>query len=37
MFGSVLKMVGLQKLTRLAWSNQLHPFLENTKVGGQLS
>jgi len=36
MFGSeLLKLVGLQKLTRLAWSNQLHPFLENTKVGGQ--
>src|SRR3990172_9907007 len=36
MFGSeLLKLVGLQKLTRVAWSNQLHPFLENTKVGGQ--
>jgi ABC-type Zn uptake system ZnuABC Zn-binding protein ZnuA len=36
MFGSeLLKLVGLQKLTRLAWSNQLHPFLENTKVSGQ--
>lgn len=36
MFGpELLKLVGIQKLTRLAWSGQLHPFLENTKIGGQ--
>lgn len=36
LFGpELLKLVGIQKLTRLAWSNQLHPFLENTKLSGQ--
>jgi ABC-type Zn uptake system ZnuABC Zn-binding protein ZnuA len=36
MFGAeLLKLVGIQKLTRLAWSSQLHAFLEDTKVGGQ--
>jgi zinc/manganese transport system substrate-binding protein len=36
MFGpELLKLVGIQKLTRLAWNSQLHPFLENTKIGGQ--
>src|SRR3989304_9758201 len=36
MFGAeLLKLVGIQKLTRLAWSSQLHSFLEDTKAGGQ--
>ncbi|TMA09433.1 MAG: zinc ABC transporter substrate-binding protein [Deltaproteobacteria bacterium] len=36
MFGQeLLKLVGIEKLTRLAWSGQLHSFLENTKIGGQ--
>ena len=36
MFGAeLLKLVGIQKLTRLAWSSQLHAFLEDTKVDGQ--
>jgi zinc/manganese transport system substrate-binding protein len=35
MFGQeLLKLVGIEKLTRLTGSGQLHPFLENTKVGG---
>jgi ABC-type Zn uptake system ZnuABC Zn-binding protein ZnuA len=35
MFGQeLLSLVGIDKLTRLAWSGQLHPFLENTKIGG---
>ena len=35
MFGQeLLKLVGIEKLTRLTWSGQLHPFLENTKIGG---
>ena len=34
MFGQeLLKLVGIEKLTRLTWSGQLHPFLENTKIG----
>ena len=36
MFGAeLLKLVGIQKLTRLVWSRQLYSFLEDTKVGGQ--
>ncbi len=36
MFGpELLKLVGVQKLTRLSWNGQLHSFLETTKVDGQ--
>jgi zinc/manganese transport system substrate-binding protein len=36
LFGpELLKLVGIQKLTRLAWSRELHPFLENNKMDGQ--
>ena len=36
MFGpELLKLVGIEKLTRLSSTGQLHPFLENTKSGGQ--
>ncbi len=36
LFGpDLLKLVGIQKLTRLAWSGQLHSFLEENKIGGQ--
>ena len=36
LFGpELLKLVGIQKLTRLAWSGQLQSFLENNKIGGQ--
>jgi zinc/manganese transport system substrate-binding protein len=36
MFGpELLKLVGIQKLTRLTWSSQLFAFLDDTKVGGQ--
>ena len=36
MFGpELLKLVGIQKLTRLAWSGQLHNFLEVNKMGEQ--
>ena len=36
LFGpELLKLVGIQKLTRLAWSRELYPFLENNKVEGQ--
>ncbi len=36
LFGpELLRLVGVQKLTRLAWSGQLHGFLETTKVDGQ--
>jgi len=36
LFGSdLLKLVGIQKLTRLAWSRELYPFLESNKVDGQ--
>jgi len=36
LFGpELLKLVGIQKLTRLAWSGQLRNFLENNKIGGQ--
>jgi len=36
MFGpELLQLVGIQKLTRLAWNGQLHPFLENTSAGGR--
>lgn len=36
LFGpELLRLVGIQKLTRLAWSGQLHDFLENNKIGGQ--
>jgi zinc/manganese transport system substrate-binding protein len=36
LFGpELLKLVGIQKLTRLAASGQLHSFLETNKIGGQ--
>lgn len=36
LFGpELLKLVGSPKLTRLAWSGQLHSFLENNKMDGQ--
>ena len=36
MFGDeLLKLVGIQKLTRLAWSGELANFLETNKLGGQ--
>src|SRR5213075_2106815 len=36
MFGDeLLKLVGIQKLTRLAWSGDLWTFLEANKLGGQ--
>jgi ABC-type Zn uptake system ZnuABC Zn-binding protein ZnuA len=36
LFGAeLLKLVGIPKLTRLAWSGQLHSFLENNKIGEQ--
>jgi zinc/manganese transport system substrate-binding protein len=36
MFGpELLQQVGIQKLTRLAWSGQLQAFLDENKVGGQ--
>jgi len=36
LFGpELLKLIGIQKLTRLAWSGQLHDFLESNKFGGQ--
>lgn len=36
LFGpELLRLVGIQKLTRLAWSGQLHGFLETTKIDGQ--
>lgn len=36
LFGpELLKLVGISKLTRLAWSGQLHSFLENNKIGEQ--
>ena len=36
MFGDeLLKLVGIQKLTRLAWSGELASFLETNKLGGQ--
>ncbi|MFQ5684150.1 MAG: metal ABC transporter substrate-binding protein [Candidatus Binatia bacterium] len=36
LFGpELLKLVGIQKLTRLAWRGQLHSFLEDNKIGGQ--
>src|SRR6266480_4187241 len=36
LFGSeLLKLVGIQKLTRLAWSGQLHNFLDSNKLAGQ--
>ena len=36
LFGpDLLKLVGIQKLTRLAWSGQLHSFLEENKISGQ--
>src|SRR5207247_694287 len=36
LFGpELLKLVGIQKLTRLAWSGQLHSFLDNNKLAGQ--
>jgi zinc/manganese transport system substrate-binding protein len=36
LFGEeLLKLVGIQKLTRLAWSGELASFLETNKLGGQ--
>ncbi|HYR91942.1 MAG TPA: metal ABC transporter substrate-binding protein [Terriglobia bacterium] len=36
MFGDeLLKLVGIQKLTRLAWSGELANFLDTNKLGGQ--
>ncbi len=36
LFGSeLLKLVGIQKLTRLVWSGQLYNFLETNKFGGK--
>ncbi len=36
LFGAdLLKLVGIQKLTRLTWSKELHAFLESNKVDGQ--
>ncbi|MBI2999812.1 MAG: zinc ABC transporter substrate-binding protein, partial [Deltaproteobacteria bacterium] len=36
LFGpELLKLVGIQKLTRLTWSSELHSFLESNKIGGQ--
>ncbi|MBI4526622.1 MAG: zinc ABC transporter substrate-binding protein [Deltaproteobacteria bacterium] len=33
--GELLKLVGIQKLTRLTWSGQLHRFLKDNKIGGE--
>jgi len=36
LFGpELIKLVGIQKLTRLAWSGQLRSFLESNQFGGQ--
>jgi zinc/manganese transport system substrate-binding protein len=36
LFGpELLKLIGIQKLTRLTWSGQLLPFLEENNFGGQ--
>ena len=36
LFGpELVKLVGIQKLTRLAWSGELHNFLESNKLGDQ--
>ncbi len=36
LFGpELLRLVGIQKLTRLAWSGQLYTFLEENKISGQ--
>lgn len=36
LFGpELLRLIGIQKLTRLAWSGQLHDFLENNRIGDQ--
>ena len=36
LFGpELLKLIGIQKLTRLAWNGQLYSFLENNQFGGQ--
>jgi ABC-type Zn uptake system ZnuABC Zn-binding protein ZnuA len=36
LFGpELLKLIGIQKLTRLAWSGQLHSFLATQQLGGQ--
>ncbi|MBI4455642.1 MAG: zinc ABC transporter substrate-binding protein [Acidobacteria bacterium] len=36
LFGpELLKLIGIQKLTRLAWSGELHNFLQSNKIGGQ--
>jgi zinc/manganese transport system substrate-binding protein len=31
----LLKLIGIQKLTRLAWSGQLYSFLDNNQFGGK--
>lgn len=33
--GELLKLVGIQKLTRLTWSGDLHSFLQTNKIDGQ--
>lgn len=36
LFGpALLKLIGIQKLTRLTWSGQLHSFLANNQYGGK--
>ena len=36
LFGpELLKLIGIQKLTRLVWSGQLHSFLESNQFGGK--
>ena len=36
MFGpELLKLIGIQKLSRLAWSGQLHDFLNSNQFGGK--
>lgn len=36
LFGpDLLKLIGIQKLTRLAWSGQLYSFLDNNQFGGK--
>jgi ABC-type Zn uptake system ZnuABC Zn-binding protein ZnuA len=36
LFGpDLLKLVGIQKLTRLVWNRELYPFLDSNKIEGQ--
>ena len=32
---NLIQLIGIQKLTRLAWSGQLYAFLDANKIGGQ--